>query len=204
MQLIIGTWLISVVAILTGLVGSTLVELRYVSILFPVFLYALFELFPVIFIEKLSHHWTSLGALIIAGVIAYVYLPNDEVTVFPENLQAPLSCALSIHQPNAIWVSAYWPAKILFELNDRRMSLYQIMPDTTNACDWIVNPAWRHIVKHPKTAFISTFQFQPKKLHEILRLPGARRLCGGSIIQAPFNQQLRAVIPVLQKMSTSH
>jgi hypothetical protein len=197
---ICGMWLISLICLLLGLFNADPATLRYSGIYFPMIVYVLFELLPLKCFKWLNTFFVSIVLIAVGALYAQQHFKHYNTAIFQSSSQPVLSCPdFQKNASNAVLVATYWPAKVLFESTDRKASLLQVAPNLATPYNWIVNPAWQHMVKNPKNALISTYQLDPSVMHSLLKLPNAHALCRGQLIKVSLDNALFKLAPVLLK-----
>lgn len=190
---------IALIAIVFGLLKDDMSLLRYMSIDFPLIIYCVYALMSAAYLEWTLSWVTSLLMLIFGLYYAYHYFQHYRMRFFPENLQSILACEnLNQHISGSVFVSTYWPAKLVFEYTDRTASLVQI-GEQLQLYNWINNLAWQKQVHQPKSALISTIALNPNLIDQLKMLPKAQTMCNGQLIRVPFQAELYTLIPTLKQ-----
>ena len=197
--LLTGIWLIGVASILSGLLINSIGYFRYVCIYFPVFVYVLMTLLPPSFLQKLADNLiVAFCVLIVSMGYFYANAHYYKMSFFSKKLSPLITCSELKNPTKAVLVATYWPAKILFELSDRQMSLIQVQSDLQRY-PWIVNPLWEKMIHRPTTVLIAIDEVNVLKINALLKLPGSRSLCQGHLIELPLNNRLLNIVPAFKE-----
>jgi len=202
----LGCIFIGIIVVGAGLI-TAIYTLRYLGIYFPAMIFIASQLTTNKLYQIAVQPIISFGVILIAFIIGIFTLHN-----IPERFLAPefstlYSCPDFQQQSRGgIVVATYWPAKVLFEQNNRQFRLLQTDPTLEFIYHWIYNPEWYNpqymqSSQQSSKVFFVRYQMDPNKLQKLSLLPDAQSICNNEMIMLPLSPKLTQLAPVLKETS---
>lgn len=163
-------------------------SLRYLGIYFLSFVYIIVVLLPANIYRLAINKKTSIMIVILSLTSAYWKIPFNTPEIYTSDIKTIRQCnTFKQHRTHAIVIASYWPAKVLFEAENRVFSLIQVTPDVKNIYPWIYNTSWGKLNKPfkknpPEDIIIITKELDSDKLNALLAFPFAQKICNNNAI----------------------
>lgn len=176
-SLLIGCILVVYSLCLAGILKD-LVGFRYLCIIFPITAFLLVE----VLISANIRITTNVITLLLVAILSwssYVYFQSKDrgQTPFSEEL----ACIKELPLAHPTIIARYWPAKMIFESNNRKANLIQVN-EKFERNNWIYNSRWSTIFPEENTSIVVTSELGPEILEKLQTNFATRLICQNKLL----------------------